>query len=109
MHAEDTSIHNANVTIRPVPPYSPQAFLDYLVRFIVSDDQVYPFILYSFMPSHIFQSIRIIECPEFREMCMVLCATLEDAQIPHRDKVRESVISCWQQNFEELKLDLSVC
>jgi len=54
MHAEDASIHNANVTVQPVPPYSPQAFLDYLVHFIVSDDQVYPFILYSFTPSHIF-------------------------------------------------------
>ena len=62
MHIEDASIHNANVTVWPVPPYSPQAFLDYLVCFIVSDDQVYPFILYSFMPLHIFQSICIIEC-----------------------------------------------
>jgi hypothetical protein len=39
---------------------------------------------------------------------MVLRESLVEADIPHRDKMRESIISGWQQSFEELKLDLSV-
>jgi hypothetical protein len=39
---------------------------------------------------------------------MVLRETLVDADIPGRDKMRESVIAHWQKSFESLKLDLAV-
>jgi hypothetical protein len=38
---------------------------------------------------------------------MVLCGTLLDVDIPHRDKMRETVISRWRDSFGQLKLDLS--
>jgi len=39
---------------------------------------------------------------------MVLRETLVDADIPHRDKMREAIIYHWKKSFEELKVDLSV-
>lgn len=43
-HSDDVAHNNINtrndVTNRLVPPFSPKAFLDHLVRFIVADDQV---------------------------------------------------------------------
>ena len=54
------------------------------------------------------QSIHVVECPEFRRLCMVLCETLIDTDIPHRNKMREAIISQWWDSFGRLKLDLSV-
>jgi hypothetical protein len=39
---------------------------------------------------------------------MILRESLVDTDIPRRDKMREAVISHWQDSFEVLKLDLSV-
>ena len=40
-HSDDAAHNNTrNVTDPQVPPFSPQAFLEYLVRFVVADDQV---------------------------------------------------------------------
>ncbi|KAF8491980.1 hypothetical protein F5888DRAFT_1806971 [Russula emetica] len=89
----DPSTHDARNKRDPeLPSFSPEAFLEHLVRFVVADDQ----------------SIRVVECPEFRQMCMVLCKTLVDADIPRHDKMREAVISEWRNSFERLKSDLSV-
>jgi hypothetical protein len=94
---------------RALPSFSPKAFLDQLVRFIVADDQVSPDGSCVHSHSHTSpQSIRVVECPEFRRLCMVLCQTLVDSDIPRRDKMRETVISQWRDSFEELKSNLSV-
>ncbi|KAF8488766.1 hypothetical protein F5888DRAFT_1569975, partial [Russula emetica] len=60
----NASTHAARAS--QLPSFSPEAFLEHLVRFVVADDQ----------------SIHVVECPEFRQMCMVLCKTLVDADIP---------------------------
>jgi hypothetical protein len=39
---------------------------------------------------------------------MVLRETLVDTDIPHRDKMRETVVIQWRNWFEQLKSDLSV-
>ena len=65
-------------------------------------------ILDLFMFLHIFKSIRVVECHEFRQLCMVLRESLEDTDIPHRDKMREVIVSRWRESFEALKLELSV-
>lgn len=92
---------------RGVPSFSEEAFLEHLVHFIVADDQASPDDLVFFHPLTNLQSIRVVECPEFRRFCMVLCGTLLDVDIPHRDKMRETVISRWRDSFGQLKLDLS--
>jgi len=93
---------------RGVPSFSEEAFLEHLVRFIVADDQASPDDLMFFYTLTSLQSIRVIECPEFRELCLVLCGTLTDADIPRRDKMRETILSRWRESFGQLKLDLSV-
>jgi hypothetical protein len=62
------------------------------MHFIVADDQ----------------SIRIIECCEFRDLCMFLREMLTESDIPHRDKMRESIITASLESSEALYLDLAV-
>ncbi|KAN0139594.1 hypothetical protein V8E53_002623, partial [Lactarius tabidus] len=62
-----------------------------LIHFIVADDQ----------------SICVIECPEFCQLCMILQETLVNADIPGCDKMREAVLNQWWTLFEESKLKLS--
>jgi len=54
------------------------------------------------------KSIRVVECPEFRQLCMVLRETLTECEIPHRNQVREAIINHWRRSFRDLKRDLSV-
>lgn len=39
---------------------------------------------------------------------MVLRGSLVDTEIPRRDRLREAVITQWQESFNQLKSDLSV-
>ena len=91
-----------------IPQFSPETFLRYLVRFIVADDQVSPHFLYIHTPFIFCKAIRVVECPEFRDLCMLLRPALDDRQIPRRDKVRESVINQFGQEFGKLKIELAV-
>lgn len=105
----DASVQNShNAANRQVPPFTSEAFLEHLVRFIVADDQVCPFPFCSFVLSQLSKSIRVIECPEFRQLCMILRESLVDADIPHRDKMREVIVNHWRKSFEDLKLELAV-
>lgn len=91
-----------------IPDFSPQEFIRALVRFIVADDQVsFDDIVFHHTLSHL-QSIRVVECPEFRYLCMLLRESLVDADIPCRDKMRKAILKHWRNSFEELKQDLSV-
>src|SRR6267142_112286 len=92
-----------------LPQFSPLAFLERLVHFIATDDQVSLNNLMFFHALTCFKSIHVVKCLEFWQLCMVLCKTLVDADIPHRDKMREAIIYHWKKSFEELKVDLSVC
>src|SRR4051794_26417672 len=49
-------------------PFSQKAFINYLLRFIIADDQVCSFSLGRFIPyaDQCLQSINVIKCPEFR-------------------------------------------
>lgn len=102
------SLNSRNQRSQDIPSFSPEAFLEYLVRFIVADDQVSANDLVVFHILTYLQSIRVVECPEFRQLCMVLRETLVDADIPRRDKMREAIITQWRTSFGQLKLDLSV-
>jgi hypothetical protein len=91
-----------------VPQFSPDVFLEHLVSFIVADDQVSPNKPVYFLMLTYLQSIRVVECPEFRRLCMVLRQGLLDADIPRRDKVREAIMCSWNRSFKELQAELSV-
>lgn len=93
---------------REVPLFSPVVFLEHLARFVVADDQVSPDDLVFFHTLTNLQLICVVECPEFRRLCMVLHETLINIDIPGCDKMREAIISQWRDSFGQLKLDLSV-
>jgi len=54
------------------------------------------------------QSIQVVECPEFRHLYMVLQESLINTDIPHYDKMRDAIISRWWKTFEDLRDDLSM-
>jgi len=92
---------------RGLPEYSYEVFVQYLVRFIVADDQV-SIIPLDFCPNLSFrtQSLRVVDCPEFRDICWLLRPKLEN--VPHRDTIREQVTVEWGKAFTELRDELAV-
>ena len=100
--------NTSNMHDQSLPQFSREVFLDYLVSFIVADDQVSQNNLMFFLTLTCFQSIRVVECLEFRKLCMVLRETLLDSDIPHCDKTREAIIYRWKKSFEALKGELIV-
>ena len=90
------------------PHFSPEIFMEYLAHFIVADDQVSLKLSLLYCALTCLKSLRIIKCPEFRDLCLILRETLSDDNIPHHDKMRESIISLWCDSFQVLKSELSV-
>jgi hypothetical protein len=103
-----TTLNTCSIRNEGIPSFSSVMFLEYLVRFVVVDNQVSLDDLALFQMLTGLQSICVVECPEFRQLCMVLCGTLVDTDIPCHDKMRETVINQWQGSFKGLKSDLSV-
>jgi len=89
--------------------FSQTEFWIHLVNFIVADDQVRFFRKPIFLLTFVFQSINVVECPEFRKLLLVLREDMNDADIPHRTKVRELIIKTWAIWFDKLKAELAVC
>ena len=56
----------------------------------------------------LYQSINVVECPEFRQLLRLLCQELRDTDIPRRTKLRELIIEAWRDYFQALKEDLEV-
>ena len=104
----DASSNVAKSCDKSILQFSLDVFLDHLISFIVVDDQVSPNKLMYFLTLTYLQSIRVVECPEFRQLCMVLCESLVNADIPHHDKVREAIICNWNRTSKQLKAKLSV-
>jgi hypothetical protein len=95
--------------VHPRQPYSQEALLKHLINFIVADDQVralHGVFLHLLISS---QSINVIECPEFRGLLLLLRPDLEERDIPHRTRLRQSIIEAWNVWFRTLQRDLSVC
>jgi len=54
------------------------------------------------------QLICVVELLEFQLLCLTLHPTLTDSEIPHHDKMRESIIYHWKKAFGVLKVELSM-
>ena len=90
-----------------LPVYTYDAFVQYLVRFIVADDQVSASQSeFNLRSSFRTQSLRVVDCPEFRDICLLLRPNLE--RVPHRDSIRERVTVEWAHAFTELRDRLAV-
>jgi hypothetical protein len=91
------------------PPFSQSQLLKAIVSFVVADDQVQSMPHQYYTANHItFQSINVVECPEFRDLLLLLREDLHDRQIPHRTKIREAIITAWKSWFISLKSELAV-
>ncbi|KAH9952835.1 hypothetical protein BC827DRAFT_1274107 [Russula dissimulans] len=69
------------------PPYSQEMFLSTLVWFIVADNQ----------------SINLVECPESRNLLLLLQEDLKEIDIPRRHKVHAVILQAWNVYFACLK------
>lgn len=80
-----------------------------IAKFIVADDQVLFFgVIYGIFYLLSLQSLRVIECPEFRDMLLYACHEIEDTDIVKRDSIRSLIINSNARYFKQLKKDLSV-
>jgi hypothetical protein len=109
-----TEVPGAKTTIgelrkHALPRFTIEVFIEYLVRFIVADDQVSNYFLLLTHVLILSQSIRVVDCPEFRDLCMLLRESLQDSDIPHRDRVRQGIIDDWHKWFKGLQQELKVC
>jgi hypothetical protein len=95
---------------QPHPKFSRQTFLHHIINFIVADDQVCLNIFETYLACLLpIQSINVIECPEFRDLLLLLRQDLRDKDIPRRTKLRESIVQAWEAWFRTLRQELSVC
>jgi hypothetical protein len=107
--AESAICDNPGGPSTPRPPFSQSQLLKVLVNFIVADDQVRIIPHQYIVVNHItFQSINVVECREFRDLLLLLREDLQDKDIPHRTKIRESIITAWKSWFLGLKSELAV-
>ena len=97
--------------VRQVVQFSEERFHQYLLKFIVADDQVILYFLlffytcYAHISSFRIKSFNVVECPEFRALLLLL---RNDLNIPHRTKLHELLLQAWRAHFEVLRRDLQV-
>jgi hypothetical protein len=75
---------------------------------VSTDDQVSRSHITTSKVGSSFKAIRVVECPEFRDLCMLLRESLNDKDIPRRDKLREAIINQFGKEFARLKVKLLV-
>jgi hypothetical protein len=74
------------------PPFSHKAFLECLVKFVISDDQVFTLNLLRRLLTTSLKSLNVIEGQEFRDLLLILRPDLKETDIPHRTKLRDAII-----------------
>ncbi|PPQ77048.1 hypothetical protein CVT26_007808 [Gymnopilus dilepis] len=85
--------NESQATGGPVPiyhPYSPEAFVDAIVEWIVSDDQ----------------SLNVTENPHLRSIFLMLRKELRDKDIPHRTTICNRVMEMWEKHVKDLEKDM---
>lgn len=90
--------------------FTMDGLLNRLVRFIVADDQVSNYVsLRNFLLTFNHQSIRVVECIEFRELLLFACQEISDSDLPKRDKIHNMIVDASVDYFEVLKKQMGVC
>jgi hypothetical protein len=95
---------------RPREEFDVDKFHQYILKFIVVDDQVSQICAPIVSVSHCFiaPSINVIKCLEFWNLLLLLQSNLQDVMIPHRTKVCQLILEAWSNSFKLLKVDLKV-
>ena len=88
--------------------FSEAAFHRCLLNFIITvrSSPSCSHVSYSLILISILKSLNVVECPEFRDLLLLL---QNDLEIPHRTQLRELVIQAWGQYFQDLCEELVVC
>ena len=90
--------------------FSGQKFHQHLLNFIIADDQVRDTCMLSCpLYSCKRQSLNIVECPEFRQLLLLLRSDLKDSDIPRRTKLRELLLQAWKDYFQVLHSSFVAC
>jgi hypothetical protein len=55
------------------------------------------------------QSIRVVECPEFRELLLYACSEINESDLAKRGKIHNMIVDAGTDYFEVLKKQLGVC
>lgn len=101
--------------VRRSGEFSQQKFHEHLLKFIVADDQVCDICVFFscslrlcfLVPNH--KSLNVVECPEFRQLLLLLRSDLKDTDIPRRTKQRELLLQAWKEYFQVLRSNLAAC
>jgi hypothetical protein len=109
--AENLKAETSKVVARAAArePFSVEGLLKRIAKFIVADDQVC-FFFKSFITFIliIIQSIRVVECPEFRDLLLFACHDIEDSDLVKRDAMRDLIMDMNDDYFKLLKKELAV-
>jgi hypothetical protein len=91
-------------------PYSYEAFVDAIVEWVVSDDQVSDEMPphYSSLISFKLQSINMIENPKLRAIFLLLREEMKDSDIPHRTTIQTRILELLKSHFKTLEEDMKV-
>jgi hypothetical protein len=91
--------------------FTSEGLLRHVINFIVADDQVSIWVCASvsvFILISTYQSINVVECPEFRQLLLFLREDLKEEDLPHRDKIRAAIMKAWYTYYKVLKEELQV-
>lgn len=92
--------------------YSREGFVDALLAWIVTDDQVCGRYLLdtSSTPAHseTYQSLNVIESQELRHIFLMLRKELKDTDIPHHSTLRNRIEEVVKEHLVQLEKDMSV-
>ena len=55
------------------------------------------------------QTIRVVECAEFRELLLYTCPEISDSDLAKQDKIHNTIVDAGVDYIEVLKKQLGVC
>ena len=108
--ARSQAASNASASqVVPLVQFSEERFHQYLLNFIVADDQVcfilFFYMCYAYVSLFRIKALNVVACPEFRQLLLVLQS---DLNIPHRTKMHELLLQAWRTYFHQLRHVLNV-
>ena len=89
--------------------YTPEAFLDAIVKWIIAGDQVRIYYLFGFFTDiRLWQSLNVIEDVNLRSIFLMLRPGLRNQDIPHRTKLHSHIMKAWDLHVQDLKRKMRV-
>jgi len=84
--------------------FSLDGFYKPLLKWIAVDDQVGRRHFFNNSGAHWCKAPNVVDCPELRDLLLLLSADLRDADIPHRSTLTKLIIDNFQKEYEKLQV-----